>query len=188
MSNWRASGESESSCVCGRSVPYSREPLTYSSVSRALSAEGRRPAYVASSQDIERLLEAPGMADEAGYPLAHVVPQCLLSPAYFILGTRPRWAQQRRLDALLQAAVEGGIVGKINRDELWEMRLVGELARGPAVPPSNPSAAPADKPRPLTLTALTEPAVLLCAGKLAAAVAFLRENVQRCVTHDLCNA
>ncbi|GLH03643.1 Protein of unknown function [Gryllus bimaculatus] len=101
--------------LLSRFRPYSKEPLLVADARQRLAVEGPGPAYVMARMDAEKFLEWPGMTDAWGYPLAHVVDECLFTPAYAVLWTRPRCSLQRRLDALMQAAVEGGLVKKLYR-------------------------------------------------------------------------
>ncbi|KAK7862850.1 hypothetical protein R5R35_000861 [Gryllus longicercus] len=135
------------------------------------------PAVVVSLDQVRPLLDGPDLWDtKTGASLPYPVPQCLLSPAYISYPTRPHWPQQRLFDARLGIVAQAGIINKLDSDMWIKLGALGFLHRGPAVSSSASHAPTAEEPRPLGLSALHEPAIVLCVGALAAAVAFLVEK------------
>ncbi|KAK7793578.1 hypothetical protein R5R35_008873 [Gryllus longicercus] len=138
------------------------------------------PAFIVSLDQARPLLHGPILWDAAtGASFAHPVPQCLLSPAYVSYPTRPRWPQQRVLDALLGIAAQAGIFTKLDSDMWINLRALGIVHGEPDGSTSTSHKPTAEEPRPLRLSALLSPGAVLCVGTLAATVAFLGERALR---------
>ncbi|GLH01129.1 Protein of unknown function [Gryllus bimaculatus] len=121
------------------------------------------PALIVSMDQAMPLLNGPLLYDAAtATSFAYPVPQCLLSPAYISYPTRPHWSQRHLFDVLLGKLAQAGIFTKLDSDMWVKFRALGLVHRGPALSTSSSSVPTPEEPRPIKLSALHEPAAVLC--------------------------